>query len=97
MIDWIRKNTGLVSLLTSIIVVVSTIAVAYHQLSELISAQPEIQRHLYDNSRHVDPEEKKRSQEEIDELKRRVRELEAQRWQRWIDRQRGESSDRRRR
>lgn len=97
MIDWIRKNTGLVSLLASIIVVVSTIAVAYHQLSELISAQPEIQRHLYDNSRHVDPEEKKRSQEEIDELKRRVRELEAQRWQRWIDRQRGESSDRRRR
>lgn len=88
MITWIRENAVLASLAGGLILAISTAAVAYHQLSSLVAAQPEIQRHLYDSSRHVDPEEKKRMQEEIQDLKRQVRELQAQRWERYIERQR---------
>jgi hypothetical protein len=89
MITWLRENAALASVLGGFVLVISTGAVAYHQLSDLVAAQPEIQRHIYDDSRHVDPEAQKKQEEEIEELKRRVRELEIQRWRTHIDRQRG--------
>ena len=95
MINWIRENTGLASLLGSAVLIVSTAAVAYHQLSGLVAAQPEIQRHLYDDSRHVDPEERKQMKEQMADLERRVRELEAARWRMHIDRQRNQNDFRR--
>jgi hypothetical protein len=97
MITWIRENLALASVLAGLVGVISTGAVGWHQLSELVAAQPEIQKHLYDDSRHVDAEEQKKQEERMAELERRVRELEAQRWQRWIDpqkRRRTSDSDR---
>jgi hypothetical protein len=90
MITWIRENAGLASLLGAGILIISSAGVAYHQLSGLVAQQPEVERHLYDSSRHVDPEEKKKVEERLSDLERRVRELEAQRWQRYIDRQRND-------
>ena len=89
MITWIRENTGIFSLAASAILVISAAAVGWNQLSGLVEQQPEIQRHLYDSSRHVDPEEKKRMEERIDSLESRLRELESHRWRQHIDRQRG--------
>jgi uncharacterized membrane protein YhiD involved in acid resistance len=88
MITWLRENTGLVSLAGAAVVVIATAAVGWRQLSDLVAAQPEIQRHMYDASRHIDPEEKENLEERIADLERRVRELEAQRWRQFIDRQR---------
>lgn len=88
MITWLRENTGLVSLAGAAVVIIATAAVGWRQLSDLVAAQPEIQRHMYDDSRHIDPEEKDKLEERIADLERRVRELEAQRWRQFIDRQR---------
>jgi hypothetical protein len=89
MITWIRENLALASALAGLVGVISTGAVGWHQLSELVAAQPEVQRHIYDSSRHVDAEEKKRQAERIEELERQVRDLQSQRWRTHIDRQRG--------
>jgi hypothetical protein len=88
MITWIKDNAGLASLLGAVILIISSGAVGWHQLSELVAQQPEIQKHLYDTSHHVDPEEKKKMEERIDKLETRVLELEAARWRQFIDRQR---------
>lgn len=90
MITKIRDNAPLFSLLGGAILIISAGAVGYYQLSGLVAAQPEIQRHIYDSSRHVNAEVEKKKEEEIEDLKRRVRELEAQRWRQFIDRQREE-------
>jgi hypothetical protein len=95
MITWIRENASLFSLLGGAVVIIATFAVGYHQLSDLVAAQPEIQKHLYDDSRHVDPEERKKQQEEMEDLKRRVMQLEAARWRTYIDRQRQQNDFRR--
>jgi hypothetical protein len=89
MITWLRENIALASVLAGLVGVISTGAVGWHQLSELVAAQPEVQRHIYDSSRHVDAEEKKKTQERIEELERQVRDLQIQRWRAHIDRQRG--------
>lgn len=89
MITWIRENIALASVLAGLVGVVSTGAVAYHQLSEIVAQQPEIQRHLYDASRHVDPETQKKVEERIEDLEQRLRVLEAARWRAHIDQQRG--------
>jgi hypothetical protein len=88
MLTWIRENIALASVLAGLVGVISTGAVGWHQLSELVAAQPEVQKHIYDSSRHVDAEEKKKQAEEIEELKRQVRDLQIQRWRAHIDRQR---------
>jgi hypothetical protein len=95
MITWIRENTGIFSLAASAILVISAAAVGWNQLSGLVEQQPEIQRHLYDSSRHVDAEEKKQLEERIKRLEDQVRELHVQRWRQFIGRQRGSDSRRR--
>lgn len=94
MTTWLRENGQLVSLLGAAVVAIAAFAVGWHQLSGLVAAQPEIQRHIYDSSRHVDPEAEKKMEERMDDFERRLRELEAQRWRMYIDRQRGERARR---
>ncbi len=90
-ITWIRENIALASVVAALVGAISTGAVAYHQLSDLVASQPEIQKHLYDTSRHVDPEEKRKMEGRIEELETRLRSLEEQRWRMYIDRQRNQN------
>lgn len=86
---WIRENATIASLLSAVVAVIAAVAVGWYQLSGLVAQQPEIQRHLYDDSRHVSPEEQKEMKDQIKEMERRLRNLEERQWRRHIDSQRG--------
>lgn len=95
MINWIRENAGLASFLGSIIFVISTVAVSYHQLSGLIESQPAIQSHIHDSTRHLDPvrdpEERKRLLDRIEKLEERLNRMESRQAGMWRGRQRERS------
>lgn len=82
MITWLRENSGIVSLATSLILVISTAAVAYHELSNLIAAQVEVQKHINDSTRHLDPMRDGMTQkhlvERLERLEKRMERMEAQ-------------------
>jgi hypothetical protein len=87
MINWIRENAGLASFLGSLIFIISTVAVSYHQLSGLIESQPAIQSHVHDSARHVDlardAEEHKRLLDRVEKLEERLNWMESRRgWNR---------------
>jgi hypothetical protein len=82
-IKWIRENSFLFSIASTLVMVIASGAVAYHQLSELVAQQPEIQQHIHDNVRHIDPVRDKQAWDQllhrVDALEKTVIELEGQR------------------
>ena len=79
MITWIRNNTALFSLAAGLVIVISSAAVGWHQLQGLVAQQAEVQKHITDNARHVDPDREKELREQVEQLEYRVGELEARR------------------
>jgi len=83
MITWIRENASLVSFLGSAVLVISGAAVAKYQLSGLVAQQAEVQNHIHDTTRHLDPqrdaEEKRRLIERIEKLEERQERAERRR------------------
>jgi hypothetical protein len=80
MITWIKENTGLFSLLSSVVLIISSGAVAKYKLDELVEQQAEVQQHIHDTTRHLDPVRdtaaRKRDQERIRKLEARLEKLE---------------------
>lgn len=81
MITWIRENAALASVAGALVLAISTGAVAYHKLNSLDAAQPEVQHHIHDTTRHIDPA---RDPEALRKLEDRVNQLERQ--LRWMER-----------
>ena len=79
MITWIRNNTALFSLAAGLVIIISSAAVGWHQLQGLVAQQAEVQKHITDNARHVDPDREKELREQVEQLEYRVGELEARR------------------
>lgn len=55
MINRIRENGFLFSIAVVVAGAISTVAVTRYQISGLIAEQPEVQRHIHDTTRHIDP------------------------------------------
>ena len=81
MINWIRENAAIVSIAGSLVLGVSGVAVARYQLSGLVEKQSEIEQHMHDTTRHLDPN---RDPERLKKLEERVEQLERQ--LRWMER-----------
>lgn len=86
MLAWIKENVALFSITATLVICVSTAAVNRYQLAGLVAAQPAIQQHIVDSTRHLDPqrdpESTKQMREEIERLRQQVERLE--RRQIWI-------------
>lgn len=86
MITWIRENTGLFSLAASLVLVISTVAVTRYQIAGLMAAQPEIQSHIHDTTRHIDPvrdsQREKQLETRIERLEEQIRRMDQRGWRR---------------
>jgi len=71
MITWIRENA--LTLGTTAVICISTVAVTRYQIASLLAAQPEVRQHMSDSTRHLDPH---RDTEAMKELKERIDKLE---------------------
>jgi len=80
MINWIRENAVIFTLALAAVGIISTVAVTRYQVSGLMDAQPAIQQHINDTTRHIDPvrdaEEKRQMRERIEQLERQIRWME---------------------
>lgn len=74
MIKWIRENAALASIAASVVLAISTGAVAYHQLSNLIEKQSSVDSHIHDTTRHIDPMRDGMSQKHLVERLERLEE-----------------------
>jgi len=83
MITWIRENAALASILAGFIAIISSGAVAYHQLSNLIAKQPGIDQHVYDTTRHIDPNRDPQAWKKLEERIEKLEEHQRRtgRWQ----------------
>lgn len=76
MINWIRNNAPLASLAGALAIAIATVAVDRYQLSGLVAKQPEIEKHMGDTTRHIDPNRDpnrlKRLEERIDKLEEQL-------------------------
>lgn len=83
MITWIRENTWLASLIGGAVIVISTVAISRYQLAGLIAAQPAIDTHIHDTTRHIDPMRDGMSQKQLvdrlERLEEEVRRMERRR------------------
>lgn len=75
MITWLRENAALASVLAGFIAFISGGAVAFYRLNSLDAAQPGIQNHVHDTTRHIDPN---RDPQALKSLEERVEKLEEQ-------------------
>ena len=80
MINWIRENAVLFSIVGTGVICISTVAVARFQLAALVAGQAEVRQHINDTTRHLDPyrdtESQKEMKERISELEERLERLE---------------------
>jgi len=80
MINWIRENAVLFSVVGTGVICISTVAVARFQLAALVAAQSEVRQHMNDTTRHLDPyrdtEATKEMKAEIERLRDRLDRLE---------------------
>lgn len=87
MIAWVRENAGLASFLASVVFVIASVAVSYHQLSSLIASQPAVEAHIHDSTRHIDPvrdaEDRKRLIERIEKLEQKLEWAQRRRGREW--------------
>jgi len=78
-ITWIRENAVLASVLAGFITVISTGAVAYHQLSNLIAKQPGVDQHIHDTTRHIDPSRDAQAWKQLEDRVKRLEEQQGRR------------------
>jgi hypothetical protein len=52
---WIRNNTWIVSIVSTLVVAIGVGAVDHYQLKSLVGEQSEVQHHIHDTTRHLDP------------------------------------------
>jgi septal ring factor EnvC (AmiA/AmiB activator) len=83
MVKWIRENSFLFTIGSTLVLIISAGAVANHQLSGLVAQQSEVQQHIHDNVRHIDPVRDKQAWQQlldrIDKLEDKVRQIEGKR------------------